>query len=326
MITRYPSLTNLRAFEAVSRHLSFTRAALELNITQTAVSHQIKGLEDLLGTKLFVRKRNSIELTEVAGEYYGPIRSALMEVSIATERAMRSDRENNLTIASPQTFAIKVLFPRLEEFRSLHPNISLNIKAVLSFENLARYDHDVAIRYGPLSNLPGQHVERLTSEESFPVCSPKLLEKHPLETPEDLAFHTAIRNSSPVLADDWPVWLRLAGVPNLLFKDEIVCDLLFPAIEAAVDGLGVVMGRRGLVDRELASGTLIEPFGIRHASSAGYFLLCTPERIKLQKVQIFRNWLVNCCRSIQQGGASMPDGVSEARQHPTHSRALAEPT
>ncbi len=303
MITRYPSLTSLRAFEAVSRHLSFTRAALELNITQTAVSHQIKGLEELLGTKLFVRKRNSIELTAAAVEYYGPIRSSLMEVSIATERAMRSDRENNLTIASPQTFAIKVLFPRLEEFRALHPGISINIKAVLSFENLARHDHDIAVRYGPTGNIPGFHVERLTSEESFPVCSPRLLEQHPLNTPEDLAFHTAIRNSSPILADDWPTWLRLAGVPNLRFKDEIVCDLLFPAIQAAVDGLGVVMGRRGLVDRELAAGLLIEPFKLRHSSGAGYFLVCTPERARFAKVQAFRKWLVNCCKSMQDLGA-----------------------
>ncbi len=292
MVSRLPSLIALRAFEAVSRHLSFTRAAVELNLTQTAVSHQIRSLEDHLGVKLFIRNRNSIQLTEAAVEYYQSIQGSLAEIASATERAKRFDRESTLTIASSQAFAMKVLFPRLDEFRRLYPDITIQTKAVLSYEGLTRHEYDAAIRYGTGNTWPGWQSERLTTEESFPVCSPQLLKVHRLKRPEDLAFHDAIRSSSPVLRDEWPAWLTLAKIPNLNFKNEIVCDLIFFSIQAALDGLGVAMGRRVLVALDIASGRLVEPFKLRLATSSGFFLLSSPEKAKLRKVELFRNWLV----------------------------------
>jgi len=293
MIGRLPSLIALRAFEAVSRHLSFTRAAVELNLTQTAVSHQIRSLEEHLGAKLFIRNRNSIQLTELAVEYYHAIQGSLAEIAVATDRAKRFDRESTLTIASSQAFAMKVLFPRLDEFRRLHPEITIQTKAVLSYEGLARHEYDAAIRYGTGNTWSGWQSERLTSEESFPVCSPRLRKTHPLRRPDDLRFHNAIRSFSPVLRDEWPSWLALAKVPNLPFKDEIVCDLIFFSLQAALDGLGVAMGRRSLVARDLEAGRLIEPFKVRLPSNSGFFLLSSPDKAKLKKVSLFREWLAD---------------------------------
>ena len=299
MVSRLPSLIALRAFEAVSRHLSFTRAAVELNLTQTAVSHQIRSLEDYLGAQLFIRKRNSIQLTELAVEYYHAIQGSLAEIAIATERAKQFDRDSTLTIASSQAFAMKVLFPRLDEFRRLHPEITLQTKAVLSYEGLTRHEYDAAVRYGSGSGWAGWVSERLTTEEMFPVCSPKLLKQNKLKRPEDLSFHDAIRSSSPVLRDEWPAWLALAGLPHLRFKNEIVCDLIFFSMQAAVDGLGVAMGRRSLVSRDLEARRLVEPFKIRLPTTSGFFLLSSPEKAKLPKVVLFRNWLMNSMKAMR---------------------------
>ncbi|MCX7315146.1 MAG: transcriptional regulator GcvA [Hyphomicrobiales bacterium] len=298
MVSRLPSLIALRAFEAVSRHLSFTRAAVELNLTQTAVSHQIRSLEEQIGAKLFIRNRNSIQLTELAVEYYHSIQGALAEIAVATEQAKRFDRESTLTIASSQAFAMKVLFPRLDEFRRLHPEINIQTKAVLSYEGLTRHEYDAAIRYGTGNTWSGWMCERLTTEESFPVCSPRLLKVHRLKRPEDLMFHDAIRSASPVLRDEWPAWLALAKNPNLHFKNEIICDLIFFSLQAALNGLGVAMGRRSLVALDIASGRLVEPFKVRLATSSGFFLLSAPEKSKMAKVALFRNWLVNSLKDV----------------------------
>ena len=279
--------------------MSFTRAALELNLTQTAVSHQIRSLEEHLGAQLFIRKRNSIQLTELAVEYLNAIQASLAEIAMATERARHFDRDNTLTIASSQAFAMKVLFPRLDEFRRLHPEIKLETKAVLSYEGLTRHEYDAAIRYGSANGWSGWVSERLTTEEMFPVCSPKLRKKHRLKRPEDLSLHDVIRSSSPVLRDEWPAWLARADIPHLHFKNEIVCDLIFFSLQAAIDGLGVAMGRRSLVSRDIESGKLVEPFRIRLETTSGFFLLSSPKKAKLPKVALFRNWLMNALKDMR---------------------------
>lgn len=294
MVNRYPSLTGLRAFEAASRYLSFTRAGNELNLTQTAISHQIKSLEEFLGTKLFIRKRNTIELTQAGVEYCDAIRGVLSEIAIATDRATRRSGQKILMITSPQAFAIKFLLPHLDDFRALQPDIAIQIRAVLSYEQMMRHEYDVAIRYGSGNAWRGWHAERLTWEELFPVCTPKYASVHRLNTPADLASCTAIRSSSRSLPDEWPGWLGFAGVPNLRFKDEIVCDLMLSSLQGALDGLGVAMGRRAVVDRDLKELRLVAPFNHQLHSSFGYFLVIPPERAALPHVGIFRDWLLGC--------------------------------
>ena len=288
-----PSIMCLRAFEAAARHQSFTRAASELNLTQTAVSHQIKNLEDLLQIPLFTRHRNAIRLTDVGHEYLTSVRSAITQITAATDRVLDGHRGNVLTVACLTAFAVKCLFPRLKDFRRMYPDILLRIGTVVSFDLLQHHDYDVAIRYGT-GDWRGFEAHKIAEEEVFPVCSPRLLKAgQKLRRPQDLRKHTVIRTSSFALRDEWPMWLEQAGVPDLEFGDEIACDLLFPSIQAAVDGLGVVMGRTAVVAADLASGVLVEPFSVRLASLAGYHVVSSVERAEMPMVKAFRDWVMH---------------------------------
>jgi LysR family glycine cleavage system transcriptional activator len=289
----FPSLASLRAFEATARHLSFTRAAMELNLTQTAVSHRIKSLEDLLGAKLFVREGSNVKLSDVGHDYLSSVRSAITTISSATSRAMDYERDNVLTVMSMVNFALKYLIPNLHDFRRKHPGITLRIGTVASFDSLIRHDYDVALRYGTGDWL-GFTSQRIAPEECFPVCSPQLLKSGPrLRTPEDLRHHTVIRSGSHLLGDEWSQWLERAGLKKLGFADEIMFDFLFASVQAAISGLGVVMGRTSVVSLELEAGTLIEPFSIRLPSASGYHVAAKNETIGRPAVQLFSEWVLD---------------------------------
>jgi LysR family glycine cleavage system transcriptional activator len=297
----FPSLASLRAFEATARHLSFTRAAMELNLTQTAISHRIKSLESLLGAKLFVREGGNIRLSEVGHEYLNSVRAAITTISSATSRAMDYKRDNVLTVMSMVNFALKYLIPNLQDFRSRYPGITLRIGTVASFDSLVRHDYDVALRYGT-GDWPGFTSNLISPEECFPVCSPKLLKSGPrLRTPEDLRHHTVIRSASHLLGDEWSQWLERAGLKKLSFSDEIMFDFLFASVQAAISGLGVVMGRTSVVSLELEAGALVEPFSIRLPSASGYHVAAKNEMIGRPAVQLFNEWILDRFGSVSSG-------------------------
>ena len=283
-----PSLMSLYAFEATARHLSFRRAAIELNLTQSAVSQRIKGLEEQLDTKLFVRENNTIRLTDVGVEYVRSARIAIAEVLTATDRASGRQREDTLTIACLGTFALKCLIPMLQTFRAAHPNIKLRIRTLFPYEAFAAEDFDVSIQYGT-GDWTGAISFKINDEEVFPVCSPALLRrKRSLRKPSDLRFHTIIHTSSPlILRDDWPLWLEEAGVGDINFSDEIFCDLLYPSFQIAIEGMGVAMGRSAVVQADLRMRRLVEPFKIRLRSSLAYYVVVPQGRGKSLKVELF---------------------------------------
>jgi LysR family glycine cleavage system transcriptional activator len=294
MRRKLPSLMSLYAFEATARHLSFRRAATELNLTQGAISQRIKGLEDLLETKLFVRESNTIRLTDAGHEYLRSTRIAITEMISATERASGRQREDTLAIACLGTFSLKCLIPMLGGFRRLHPEISLRISTLFPNELLMADDCDLSIQYGT-GDWPGMAAMRINHEEVFPVCSPALLRgPQPLKKPSDLRFHTIIHTSSPfILRDDWSLWLEEAGVSGISFADEISCDLLYPSFQAAIEGLGVAMGRSAVVYADLKQKRLVEPFNIRLPSAQAYYIVVPEHRRKLPKVELFATWLLN---------------------------------
>ncbi|MPZ39037.1 MAG: transcriptional regulator [Rhizobiales bacterium] len=215
---------------------------------------------------------------------------------LASDRASHRDRADMLTIACPGTFAIKCLIPGLPNFRKAHPEIDLRIRTLLPYRVDPRPDYDVAIQYGA-GDWSGRSAERICSEEIFPVCSPALTRGHKgVRTPEDLRHHTIIRPVSPlIVGDEWPRWLEAAGFPDIQFAREISCDLLYPSFQAAIDGLGVVMGRSVVVERDIESGLLVEPFTTRLASNAGYFFFAssTAEKQKPELIITFRNWIID---------------------------------
>lgn len=316
MLRRLPSMSGLRAFEATARHLSFTQAATELNLTQGAVSHQIKNLEDLLGLKLFVRDGNAIRLTEAGQEYLTSARAAITEVLVATDRAIDRQRGDVLTIACLGTFAIKSLIPNLSDFVRRYPQIGLRIRTLVPLIEMAPQDYDVSIQYGTGADWPGMVAHKIGGEELFPVCSPMLLRNGKgLATPKDLARQTIIRTASPlILRDDWPLWLEKAGVSGLEFAAEITCDLLYPSYQAAIEGLGVAMGRSSVVKSDIANGRLVEPFSIRLPSTLGYYIVAGAERAKLAKVQMFRDWALDRLGTATQMPTPMTGAVPKTRQ------------
>ncbi len=292
MSTSLPSMSSLRAFEAAARHLSFTRAAVELNLTQGAISQGIRTLEDMLGVQLFIREGTSIRLTEVGREYLESARIAITEVLVATDRATGRQRGGVLTIACLGSFSLKWLIPNLMDFRLRHPAIALRVRTLFPYEPLAKQDYDVSIQYGN-GDWPGLTVMKIAPEQVFPVCSPSLAKSGSrLRKPADLANFTIIKTASPlILRDDWPLWLGAAGVPDLKFSDEISFDLLYPSYQGAIEGLGVAMGRTAVVEKDMRDGRLIEPFSVRIASPLAYYTVTTPDRARLKKVETFTNWV-----------------------------------
>lgn len=293
MPRRLPSLSWLRTFETASRHLSFTRAAVELNLTQTAVSHQIKGLEDFLETKLFVREPGGCVTLSRAGEdYVSNVRGALAEIALATDRVMDHQSDYILSIACLSSFAVKCLIPCLPSFRALHPEYSLRVRTLWTNDEARRQDYDIAFLYDAGGGkLPNMVTEDIGREEVFPVCSPRLLESgRELSCPADLQHHTVIATESHILSDEWPGWLELAGETNLNFSDEMRFTTLITGIQATIDGLGVLMGRTPHVCADLAAGRLVEPFSLRLRSDASWYVAVPREMANVPKVKVFTDW------------------------------------
>src|SRR5947209_19566771 len=185
MRPRLPSLNGLKSFEAAARHESFTRAAQELCVTQGAVSHQVKALEEELGVKLFNRERQRLVITESGREYLGVVRDALDRIALGTERLMQRQSSGALTISTSPDFAAKWLVHRLGRFAEAHPDIDLRVSATMHHVDFASEDVDLAVRHGE-GHWSGLHVERLCSEQLFAVCSPKLMQDGGLREPSDL--------------------------------------------------------------------------------------------------------------------------------------------
>src|ERR1700677_4484440 len=231
MTTRLPSLNGLRAFEAAARHLSFTVAAAELNVTQTAISHQIRRLEEELGIRLFVRKNRALALTPEARDYLPGIRAAFNDLRLATERLLRKEKDRVLTISTLASLAAKWLLPRLSAFQEAHPGIDVRITTSTSLVDFQRDDVDAAIRYGR-GQWPGLRADWLMADQLFPVCSPALLTRNrPLRCREDLAHQTLLHTSAGY-GDDWRLWLTAAGLPANISKQRgLTFDLILVTVQ-----------------------------------------------------------------------------------------------
>lgn len=292
MTARLPSLNGLRAFEAAARHLSFTLAAAELNVTQTAISHQIKRLEQELGLKLFVRQNRTLLLTPQARDYLPGIRAAFNDLRLATDRLLRKDSARILTVSTLSSLAAKWLLPRLPSFQEAHPDIDVRITTSTALVDFARDDVDAAIRYGR-GRWPGLRADWLMADELFPVCSPALLDgSKPLKQPQDLARHTLLHTSGGY-GDDWRLWLTAAGLaPDISRQPGLWFDVAFMTVQAAIDGLGVAIGRTSYVETDIAKGRLVVPFRITLPAEWGFYLVSPLASADSPKLTAFRNWLI----------------------------------
>ncbi|WMC11423.1 transcriptional regulator GcvA [Oceanimonas pelagia] len=289
MSRRLPPLNALKAFEAAARNLSFTRAAEELFVTQAAISHQIKGLEEFLGIKLFRRRNRSLLLTEEGQSYFLEIKDIFTAISDATERLLARSAKGALTVSLQPSFAIQWLVPRLVRFSEVHPDIDVRIKAVDLDEGSLTDDVDVAIYYGR-GNWPGLRADKLHAEYLIPVCSPMLLMgTRPLKTPEDLTRHTLLHDTS---RRDWKAWFKQLDIQAANVNQGPIFSHSSMVIQAAIHGQGVALGHSVLTQPEIDAGRLVCPFEQVLMSKNAYYLVCHESQAGLGKIAAFRDWML----------------------------------
>lgn len=292
MPERLPSLNGLRTFEAAARHQSCARAAAELQVTRTAVSHQIIRLEQQLGVRLFIRGARGLALTADGAGYLPEVRAAFANLRAATDNLLRSRRKRVLMVGATPTLAAKWLLPRLASFLAGHPGIDVRVNASMRLVDLAREGMDLAIRYGR-GRWPGLRAERLSmSDDFFPVCSPTLLRGPvPLRTPADLASHTLLYVEYERY--EWQSWLDAAGVPGVV-KNGLTFDVAYMALQAAIVGLGVALGYRPYVAADIAAGRLAAPFEMFMPAAAGFdaYVVYSEATVLTPDASVFRDWLL----------------------------------
>jgi len=291
---RLPPLNALRTFETAARHLSFTKAAAELNVTQAAVSHQIRQLEEYLGMPLFRRFNRRLALTDEGQQYLPSVRAAFDELSSATRRLVQGDRYGILTVSVLPSFAARWLVPRLGRFRHAHPEIDLRLAAAVESVDFNRADVDLGIRYGR-GHYPGLHAVRLMEDEYFPVCNPALLDgPKPLRRPGDLQDHTLLHDEHTLGEPNprWEDWLRAAGVTNVNPNRGPIFGDASMMLQAALAGQGVAMGRTALVIDDLAAGRLVRPFDLALPGGFAYWVVCPEAMAERPKIRAFREWLL----------------------------------
>ncbi|CAG0973411.1 Glycine cleavage system transcriptional activator [Rhodocyclaceae bacterium] len=291
------SLDLLKGFEAAARHLSFTSAANELSLTQSAISREIKLLESRLEVRLFNRIHRGLELTDAGLALYRSVSEALRLIDRGIE-AVTEPAGGVVTITTNVPFASFWVVPRLPRFAALYPDISVRVAATNRVVNLEREQIDVGVRHISGGTLPPGAIELMT-ERLFPVCAPQLLRRRdrPLKKPEDLARHTLLLFSPedmPQHWSDWPRWfeaMKLAGpapAATLSFGhyDQV--------IQAALDGAGVALGRNLLVQRHLDGGTLVAPFGQDRSVAIGgrYVVTTAAHAVERPSVRVFVDWLL----------------------------------
>jgi len=285
-----PPLNAIRVFEAASRLLSFTQAANELHVTQAAVSHQIKHLEDYLNLKLFRRINRRLLLTE-EGQIYAPtIRESLQQLAAATERLTASRRIDSITVSVLPSFASRWLVPRLWKFRQLHPELDVRLSAFEWVVDFERDAVDLAIRYGK-GCWSGTRAELLIEEKVFPVCSPKLLRgEAPLKTPADLRDHTLLHDN--FAREGWKQWLAAAQVEGIDPGRGPSFSHAAIVLDAAEAGQGVALGQGPLVADDLARGRLVKPFALELDAEYSYYVVIPEGDQERPNVAAFKAWLL----------------------------------
>jgi LysR family glycine cleavage system transcriptional activator len=285
----------LRAFEAAARYLSFTKAADELNVTQAAVSHRVKTLEQHLGVPLFRRFNRRLELT-YAGQLYLPsLRTALDMLGAAANQISARETKASIKVSVLLSFATKWLLPRLPWFREMHPGIDVLVTAEDRLVKFGRDDADMAIRLGP-GPYPGLRADRLMDDEIAPVCSPALLDgPNPLRAPADLKHHTLLHDTAS-FGDEplgWTHWLDQAGVSHIDSSLGPGFNLWGMLIDAAVAGQGVALVRAALAHDDIEAGLLVQPFGPALPSNNAYWVVSLPDVADQSNVRKFRDWLIS---------------------------------
>jgi LysR family glycine cleavage system transcriptional activator len=289
MALRLPPLSALRSFASAGRHLSFQRAAAELAVTPTAISHHIKRLEDDLGTPLFRRMTRKLELTEAGRALLPEVAGAFDRLAAAVERLKASGDSGTLTVSAIITFAYRWLAPRLAKFSALHPKIDVRLEASQRLADFGRDEVDVAIRHGN-GSWPGLTAIKMFDDRFTPLISPKLLAKGPpLRKPEDLVNYTLLRD---IPYFEWENWFKAAGVKPPEIARGPTFDSSQLAVQAAEAGLGVALVHPEFFADEVEAGRLVQPFPFVGGNDKSYYLVYPTAAAERPKIAAFREWLL----------------------------------
>jgi LysR family transcriptional regulator, glycine cleavage system transcriptional activator len=290
-VDRLPPLDLLASFEAAARHLSFTRAGAERFITQSAMSRQIRALEDDLGVALFRRRHRALVLTEHGVRLLATCTSVLAQLRVTVGEIRSPSQREVLSLTTTPGLASLWLIPRLPAFTRAHPGIDVRLDASFELRDLRADGFDLAIRYGRAGASDGQP---LFGESMQPVCSPRLLRGGPpLKRPEDLRFHTLLQVSNAGgMPLEWDPWLQAVGLVDLQPATTLSFSGYGEAIAAALAGQGVAIGRRPLVDGLLKSRQLVAPFKDIASSMRAYALVIDPAARARPAVRALEAWLL----------------------------------
>src|SRR5438093_2144528 len=286
-----PPLTALLAFERAASQLSFRRAARDLSLSPSAISHQIRGLEQLFGTKLFVRGARSVRLTADGERYFAKVSAALAALQDASRDMLRHRRDAHaeLWISSLPFFTSAVLIPALPEFKRRHPQLTLRIEATHQYADFNASRVDVAVRYGR-EHSTGLKFEPLVAVKGLPVCAPALV-RSGLKQPEDLSYQVLIHLTTQPRA--WPAWLKEAGLPQLQPRGHLWLDSVPGMLEAAEQGLGVTLAMAPLIRTRPGFGKkLVAPFDFMPSRGETIFLVSRTEQARDRRIAAVRRWIV----------------------------------
>lgn len=279
----------LRSFEAASRHNSFQKASEELFVTPSAVSHQIKSLEEFLEVKLFIRGTRKIELTSAGREYARRIGKALRMVEKATEKVTEDHGSGELNLAVAPTFLTRWLLPRMSRFNEEHPNIELELTASTGLIDFAHSETDMAVYFGD-GQWEGVECEFLKQSALIPVCQPDLLKKYPIDSPEDISRHTLLHVIKR--PDEWPAWFAAAGIEYRERRKGMYLSSGLLTVQAAARGLGVALADVSLVSEEIQTGELVAPLEIPLELSKSFYLVHQEDRQPTQAMRRFKRWIM----------------------------------
>jgi LysR family glycine cleavage system transcriptional activator len=289
---RLPPLRSLRVLEAAVRHENYTRAASELNLTHSAVSHQIHALEESLGTRLLERAGRQMRATDTGRQLALDVRATLDSLAAAVERVRGSDSSNAITISCLPSFASAWLVLKIGDFLDRYPHIDLRLESSASLADFRNDGVDIAIRFGS-GNYEGLISEKLFDDEVFPTMSPKLRRSARVRTPADLANVPLLR----IRVQPWTPWFEAAGVDlpeprrGPVFNDSEL------ALQAAIQGRGAVLARGSLAVQKLRNGLLVAPFKLRIPSPQTCYLVYPHHHAQRPAVKLFRDWLLDELRT-----------------------------
>ncbi len=323
MKRKLPPFKAVRAFEAAARHLSFKAAAAELNVTQSAISHQVKCLEEYLGVLLFVRQPAGVELTAPARLYLHDLTSLLDNLDTCTQTICREEASGPLAIQATPAFAARWLVPRMDRFNRRFPDIELQVSTALPPTDFSRGDLDVVIHWGD-EPVPGVVIEPFLTSRRFPVCSPALLDYGPeLDCPGALRQFTLLRD---VVADGWEAWFESAGGETTgprggpRFEH---CELVLTAAE---QGQGVALAYGALIENELADGKLVRIFEAETSRRLIYSIAYLESRRNVPKIAHFRDWIFDEIAAAGRTNSDLKPPVAVAARTEPRVGRLHRPT